>query len=341
MTRNAIVSLGRDIVRGKVNLPKEFSENVSPSEALRIGFRDMLGLPEDQAQMVPQKIMRKYKTEIFEILEEILEERVNDEIKLIFEEFVEYKNLALGDTNEFYTPDKKWFRVATISDGNKNLRRQRLRQGEKFGIQLDTYGVSVYEEFNRFMAGRVDTVDMANKVAESIARFVKENLLNTIVQTFTHVGADTAYRKTVTGVPTERDILIMAKHIEAEIGEKVVIFGTALALNELDVKIPDDGSNAERNRLGHYGQIAGIATEEIPAMHKQNSDEFVFDDKLILLIPQTRDKFIKLVNEGVAFIKDGDTSGTDRVDQQWEHTYTQRFGIAIVGSSLYGAIKFN
>lgn len=344
MTKSAIVSLGKDYLGG--TLSKEFSSGgMNPDEALRVGFRDLLGL-EENAKIVPAKIMRRHSAEIFEIIEEIIEVKINDDIQLFFEDFVEYRNLALGDTNRFLTPDNKYFRVATISSGNTNMRRQRLRQGEEFLVSLDEYGVAVYEEFALFMAGRISIADIADKVSISMTRFVKENVLNAIVKTFTATSAPSAYRVTVTGAPKERDILTMAKHIEAKTGEKVVIFGTALALNELDVKIPDDGSNAERNRLGHYGSIAGIPTEEIPAMHKTTaggvaSDEFVFDDKLILLIPQTREKFIKVVNEGVAFIKDGDSSGSARSDQQWENLFTQKFGIAIVGSSEYGAIKFS
>ena len=77
-----------------------------------------------------------YKTirrnvELFEIIESILE--LNDvqgfEENDFFEQFVDYRNLALGDENYFYTEDNTLFTVNTTAEGVSDTLRQRINKG--------------------------------------------------------------------------------------------------------------------------------------------------------------------------------------------------------------------
>lgn len=338
MNREAIIELGKLYIDGR--LPKEYSEGseVTPDEALRKGFNQLLGLSDDN-RVVNKKVLRAHEAEVFAILEEIVEVKVNEGLSISLEPLVEYRNLALGDTNEFIIPDNKYFRVATISDGNGNLRRQRLRDGESYTVAPEIKGVAIYEEFVRWMAGRVDFLGMVDKVSESMLRHVKEEIYTAVITNFREGGAGEPYRKTISGgVPTEKDILTMAKHLEAKTDAKVVIYGTALALSSLDIKYPDEGSKAVRNNQGYYGKVAGIDTIEIPAMHKVGTDEFLFEDDAILFLPQTDDKMVKVVNEGEAFILK--RNELDRVDLQSEYLLTQKIGIGVTPSSQFGFMKF-
>ena len=338
MDRNAIVDLGKMYLNN--TLPKQFSQDseVTPNDALRAGFNKIMGLTGDN-KAISKKALRAHKVEVFAILEEIIQETVHEGLTDILEGFVEYRNLALGDTNEFIVPDNKYFRVATISDGNGNLRRQRMRDGQSYQVPVHIKGVKIYEEFVRWMAGRIDFLEMIRIVGESMVKEVKSEIYSAVLTNFREGGAGTVYRQTISGgVPTEKDVLTMAKHLEAKTGAKVVIYGSALALSNLAIKYADNDSNALRNEQGFYGKIAGIEAVEIPAMHKVGTDEFIFEDDAILFLPQTGDKMVKVVNEGEAFILENDS--TQRVDLQSEYLLTQKLGIAVVPSSKFGYIKF-
>lgn len=338
MERDAIVNLGKMYVNG--TLPKQFSQEseVTPDEALRVAFNQIMGLSDDN-KVISKKVLREHKVEIFAILEEIVQVTVHEGLTDILEGFVEYRNLALGDTNEFIVPDNKFFRVATISDGNGNLRRQRMRDGQSYQVPVHIKGVKIYEEFVRWMAGRIDFLEMIRIVGESMVKEVKAEIYATVLTNFREGGAGTIYRQTISaGVPTEKDVLTMAKHLEAKTGAKVVIYGSALALSNLDIKYQDNASNALRNEQGFYGKIAGIQAVEIPPMHEVGTDDFIFEDDAILFLPQTGDKMVKVVNEGEAFILDSDP--TQRADLQAEYLLTQKMGIAVIPSSKFGYIKF-
>lgn len=336
METKALVELAKMYVNG--TLPKDFSaKDVTPSEALRKGFYELLEV--EVGQPISPKTFRKHKNEVFEILEEVIEITINEGFTDVLDGLIDYRNLALGDKNEFYIPDNSYFRVSVISDGNGNLRRQRHREGERFSVPTVRRGVKIYEEFDRFMAGRVDFMEMARKVGESMVKSIKEDIYEAILKNFREGGAGEPYRLSLTGgLPTEKQILEVAKHLEARTGAEVVIYGTALALSNLDIKYPSDASNNQRNQQAFYGRIAGIEAKELPALHKEGTTDFIFEDDAILLLPQTNDKFVKVVNEGEAYVEEGESMNRD--DLQKEYLLTQKLGIATVPSSQFGFIKF-
>lgn len=335
---NKIVDLAVMHIKG--TLPAQFSNGeVSPNEALRAGFNEILGLDEGQTTFNP-KVFRAHKYEIFSILEEILQKV--DYIGSLgeLENLVEERNLAHGDTNVFKVPDNELFRVSVVSEGNGNLRRQRLREGQEFAVKTHVYGVKIYEEFVRFQAGRIDFLDMIDKVKKSFERALKEEIYHAILDTFRSGGSGSPYRVTISGGQgvQEEKILEVAKHLEAKTGQKPVVVGSALALYKANPKYMSEANKGEANKQGFTTRIAGLDVIELPPMHKKGTDEFMLEDNELFILPQTGDKFIKVVNEGEAYIRDNSESVRD--DLQIEYLMTQKFGISVIASSEYGYIKF-
>lgn len=333
--REEIIKLGIDIAKNTV--PEKYSA-YNADEALRVAFKDLLGFSRDGK--IDAKVLRRHKVEIFEILEEVLNVTLEEGLRLQLDNLVEYRNLALGDTNVFRIPRKNIYKVAMISDGNGNLRRQRVVGGQEMTIQTAIYGVKIYEEFVRFLAGRIDWVQMINDVAESFAQDVKVRIFNALMNHFNEIGTEDEYRKTISGrVPTEREILTMAKHIEARTGQKVTIYGTALALNQLELKEPSDDDLRRKNAQGYLGTIAGIPTREIEPAHEVGTNNFAIQDDFIILVPEGNDRMIKVVNEGESLIQE-DRSG-ENADMTMEYLVINRFGISVLPTSVYGYLKFN
>lgn len=334
MAKNEIIKLGIDLAQGK--LAAQYSVNDADT-ALRVGFNKLMGLSED-ATKIDYKTFRKHKVEIFEILEEVFDVVLEEGLRGQLDDFVEYRNLALGDMNEFIVPANKVFRVSVISDGNGNLRRQRLIDGTKFSVDTDIYGVAIYEEFSRFMAGRIDWIGMVRDVAVSMAKDVEGKIASAIMNHFTETGAEAPYRLTSSGtVPTEKEIITMVKHVEAATGEKAVIYGSALALGQLDLRLTSEADKAARNTTGYYGKVGGVEVREIVNGHKAGTTDFIFADDFLLILPQTKDRMCKVVNEGVATIEE---TARGNADMTKEYTMINKIGISIIASKVFGHIKF-
>ena len=332
MSKKTIITLANDLAMGKV-------ENYSTDESnkvLRSAFNELLDMEEGYDAKVSRRAFRRNKTAIFEIIEEVLDKNLDRDLRNQFEDWVEYRNLARGDKNSFYTPDEQIFKVALISDGNQNLLRQRVRGGQSFSIDTNNYGVKIYEELDRFLAGHINWTEMIANVGFSFALQVRDDILSGIIDNFPATGAE--YKDTTIGVsPDETKILTLAQKVKAKTRQEVSIYGTKLALHKIKPEVTSDAQRGERNAIGFYSTIAGINMYELePTM--DSAGEMMLTDDFILILPETRDKMVKVINEGESYMHEGTPEGNASMDL--EYTMINRMGIAIIPSSVYGYAKF-
>lgn len=332
MNNKHIVKLAIDLAKGKV---QNFTADES-NETLRSAFKALMEFSAEGNGKIDRKTFRKNKTEIFEILEEIINETLHEGLESQFDGFAEYRNLAWGDENLFKTPVNNIFRVALVSDGNSNIRRQRLRDGQEFSVSLDTYAIKVGEDFHRFLAGRVDWSEFMAGIAESFRRDLTQRIATAVMSSYGEYGAE--YHKTFTQLPTEDELVTMAMHIEARTGEKVALYGTKLALRRFAPSSITESMKDARNKSGFYGEIAGIELREIEQSHEYGSDTFAIDNNFFLMLPQNADKMVKVINEGDAIIQD--QQGGTTSDMMQEYFIANRFGISVITSKVYGFGKF-
>ena len=330
MSKN-IITLANDLAMNKVT---DYSVEDS-NEVLRSAFYDLLGMDEYNSK-ISRRAMRKHKLEIFEIIEEVLDVSIDRDLRNQFEDWVEYRNLARGDKQSFITPDDQLFKVAIISDGNQNLLRQRVRGGQRVLVTTQNYGVKIYEELDRFLSGDVDWNAMIQNVSLSFALQIRDDVVKAIVDNFRKEGAEET-SVTVGADPDEGEILDYAQRIKAKTRQDVSIYGTKLALHKIKPAVTSDAQRGQRNATGFYDQIAGIPMYELEDSLKENG-EFLLGDDFILILPETRDKMIKVVNEGESYTEEGRPEGNASMDL--EYIMTNRMGIAIIPSSVYGYVEF-
>lgn len=104
---------------------------------------EVLGVDENCSKKELRKAIRRHKVDVFEVIEETIETLLvsgwgNDPF---FNEYVEIKSMAIGDTNEFYVPDESILTVAELSGNHHDLFRQRLGAGRTFSVKTSWYGV--------------------------------------------------------------------------------------------------------------------------------------------------------------------------------------------------------
>lgn len=336
--RNQVIRLAIDLAKGQVK--QQFSAGENPNVALRSGFKSLLELSKDGDGKIDRKTFRKYKTEIFEILEEIINETVHEGMEGQFDNLVEYRNLAWGDENLFTTPANQIFRVSLVSDGNGNIRRQRLRDGEEFKVDLDTYAIKIGEDFHRFLAGRVDWAEFMAGIAESFKRDLEARIATAVYSSYGKYNSTyhTSFSSTGVNAISEDDILEIAMHIEARSGSKVAIYGTKLALRKLSPQYTTEALNNDRHTRGYYANIAGIPLYEIEQSHDYGTDNFLIDNNFVLFLPQNADRMVKVINEGDAIIQD--QQGGTSSDMMQEYFIANRFGLAVICTKVFGFIKF-
>ena len=326
MEKNAIVNLAIDMTRGHVSGNYSAGES---SEVLRQALIEVNG----GSSKIDLKSLRRHKAEIFELLEEIMPIVVGEGVRNdpLFMNYVDERNIALGDEITFYADANTDFFVSEIADGIARPRRQRIP--EKTGITVPTtwHAVRVYDEWSRFMAGRIDWNELVDRVGRAFKNAIFADIY-TALSGITNAtpGLNSTY--VVSGTYSEEALLAVVDHVEAATGMKAVIVGTRPALRKCTSAVVADEAKSAYYNGGYYGKLAGVDMVAVKNIHKPGTDDFMFSDS-VLYIFTSADKPIKFVREGDPWIEER-TEGN--ADKTLEYTYQEKFGVGVVINGKMG-----
>ncbi len=320
-----LVKLSREIYKNKFQHDK-FSAN-DANEVLRQAFIDLNG----GSTKLDYKAMRRNGAQMFEILEEILQNTVLEGLPEdnFFKQFVEYKNLALGDQNSFYVPDKTMLVISEIADGTQSLRRQRLDVGTNVSIPVSWKGIKIYEHLSRLLSGRVDFNEMLEALEEAFRLKINEDIYTAFTSAFTSLP--TGF--TSSGSFDEDTLLDLIEHIEAATGKSAIISGTRKALRKVTTAIISDSAKEEMYKMGFYGSFNGTPMVRIKQVHTVGTYTFKLSEN-DLYITTGDEKPVKFITEGEMRIINGDALSNQDLTQ--EYFSATQYGTGIVITDLFG-----
>ena len=329
MDKTNIVKLAIDAIQNKV--PNTYSKDQT-SDTLRQAFIDANG----GSTKFDIKAMRR-NPELFEIIEAIVPTMIEEGLRgdEFFNNYVEYRNLALGDDEDFWAEDRSLFLVADTAHGTQGVRRQRLNAGEKVNIPKTLKTIKVYEELNRLLAGRVDF----NTFVDKVGRSMLIEVYNDIYTAFNGISASTAgmtsdYYKS--GTYAEETLLTLVDHVEAANSANATIIGTRSALRKVTTAVVSDEAKSDMYNIGFYGKFNGTPMFVAKQRHAIGTDSFILDpDKLYVVA--NNDKFIKHVNVGEGLLIDGNPM--NKADLTKEYMYGQQNGTGIILAGKIGVME--
>ena len=310
-------------------------------EAIRQHFFEVLGIEPTSNRRDIRKALRRKSYDVYELIEETINEMLisgwGD--NPFFKQFVDVKNLAAGDSNVFYVPDKSILTVSKFSGNHHDLIRQKLGMGESFNVHTDWYGIKIYQDFELYMAGRIDWAEYIRKLYEALDKKVNDMLYSAFMGLDEQVPA--AYQ--MTGTITEATILEKAEMVEVATGHPVMIAGTRASLSKITGLTGADMWSSEmkneRNTLGGLGTWNGIPLMRVPQVFEQNTRTFAYPDNKFYILPMTDNKPIKLVYEGdYEYVED--TQSTSRQDMTIEAEYMTKLGVATIVGLDFAVGKF-
>ncbi|HEY8888937.1 MAG TPA: hypothetical protein VIM70_01585 [Clostridium sp.] len=282
------------------------------------------------------RTFRKHKNEIFEIVEVALDEVVTSgwADNTFFNQFVDFKDMNLGDKNEFVVESDSILTVSKIARGNLDIKTQRMDVGSVFSVPVSTYGLAVGESLLRIMAGRLDWSKLVGKVQEGFDNQLKDTI-------YTSMNASIAYLPSVfkmTGTFAAATLQSICDHVQAANGNApIVIAGTKVALGNLYGTADISWSENMKNEMytgGKLGFWRGLPLMPITQVHNLNTFDFKLDDTLLYILPMNV-KPIKIVNEGVSAIVD-ESNGESTLDMSVAYKMVKNFGVSTIFNKLYG-----
>jgi len=331
--RNEIVKLAVDAYTGKV--AGNFSQNDS-MEVLRQAFVDA----NNGSTKLDLKAIRDGKcVGMFAILEEILQKLVVEGLRgdEFFLKMVDYRNLKLGDLNEFTVPDNSLFTVSDIAEGINGFRRQRLNGATTTKVNTQLKGVKIYEELNRVLSGRIDFNEFITRVAKSFKNKVNSDIYTAFRGSFSSLPATFAK----SGTYAESTLLELVEHVEAATDQTATIVGTKTALRKISTAVPTaslaDAGKEDLYNIGYYGKFYSTPMIAMKNVHIQGTYNFMLQDEVYVIAGDSMP--IKHVTEGESMILMGDPM-TNQLLQQ-EFLYTDRYGVGCAISEIFGQYRLS
>lgn len=322
--------LGVDLYFNKVqNFSKDEAE-----KAFRGAVIDLVGAQPGANDYVYKWEQNKYK--VFNLISEtvttILPVTIDEEIN----GFADVKSANWGDQLIFEVTDPRLFEVGLVSDGNDNIRSQRLDNG-KLTLAPQNRAIKIREEFYRYVSGRIDWAVMVDRVSRSFLNQIKIDIYSKIFASYSSLGATYG----VTGAFSNDTFVELAQHIEAGTGGlKPMVFGTKLALSKLmkDQYYYSGELTKGLNEKGYLPNYLGYDLVEIEQAHTPNTNTFAIDNNSLILIPAGVNKIVKVGFEGSAIVRE--SAPTDNADMSLEYTFIQKYDVGILAAGKYGIYKF-
>lgn len=124
------------------NEVKQYTKAEANDKIREVMFK-VLGVEEGCSRKELRRAIRRHRQDVFEVIEETVQNLLVSGWgeNPFFNEFVEMKSMALGDTNEFYVPDEVILTVSELSGNHHDIIRQRLGAGKTFPVKTSWYGV--------------------------------------------------------------------------------------------------------------------------------------------------------------------------------------------------------
>jgi len=295
------------------------------NEALRNAFKELV--PDGKNRY---KSFRKNKNEIFELVEENVDEILPKRVDDAYGGFVEYQILDQGQKPKFKTKKGKRGLLNFITKVGLGgvIERTRL-DVDYINMTMEAFGGAVYVEFERFLDGVVDWTDLINAIVDGIMEKINLQIQTTLIASFTGLSANMKVQANAF-VPSQMGQLIT--NVQSY-GDNVVIFCTPTFAGTIEETpgFVSDMDRTERREFGRIGKFRGASVIVLPnAFADDTNTSKVLSDQYAIIVATNESKIVKVAFEGETIVRE-----TENADMSIDFESYKKFGITIVYSNWY------
>lgn len=216
-------------------------------------------------------------------------------------QMVEQKVIGVEDLPVFHVQKNSHYVVANCARGTQGIRRQRIHEDTDVVLRPEPHAVKVYDEMIRLLAGKVSVAQMVEDISRAIAR-AQLNDVFAAWNNLTSAELGTTFAPAA-GTYIEDALLTLSQKVSAANDGAEVYFVTTL--NGARAINASDGSEIGKEDIYNYGykrKWNGIDVFIVPQRFVEGTTTFMFNDKVINILPRTTDKPIKQVLQGDTYM---------------------------------------
>ena len=329
-------------------VPAEFSaENYDYEAALR---DELAKLMTKDGKHFNRHVFNRNKEDVFELLEENLEEMLPQNIKAALDMFVEVKNYAQGTRPEFRVTrgkirGKQFVTRATESGNYETFRLDR----DRFDLYIQAIGGAGYVDFERYLDGLESMTDIYEVIQEGIVDRLFEMVQECLLASWSAAGRPvrnkvaantfnpTAMKKLCNTVaPYGSPIIYCTPEFAAEMVNAIVYSSADPAW--VGGKISDQDMIDIRER-GYIGKFQGVPVVVMPqSFVDEKNEKLLMNPSFAYVLPAGKEKIIKMAFEGSPYFREWD-------DHEGDNSFTLqgyvKVGVGLFTTPNYWGIYYN
>ena len=323
-------------------VPAEFAaENYDYEKALH---DELVKLLCDDKGKLSRAKFRRNKVDLFELLEQNLEEVLPQSIESALDMFCEIIRVGQGDRLEFRVTrgkqrGRQFVTRATESGNYETFRLDR----DRFDVYPQAIGGAGYVDFERYLDGVENITDIYEVIQQGIVDRIFELVQEVLLASWNLAGRPAANKV----IATSFDPAAMVKlcNVVAAYGSPVIYCTPEFAAEMVNaivyntaVKISDQDMIEVRDR-GYIGKFRGVPVVVMPQSYTDETNtKTVMNPSFAYVIPAGKEKLIKLGFEGSPYFRTWDDhEGDNSIDLQG---YV-KVGVGMVGTPNYWGIYYN
>lgn len=291
------------------------------------------------AELAPnKKSFRRNRVEIFELIEETIDEILPARMNEVFDRFAEFKQFNDGDKAVFKMPKGR----ASIRRFIKRvalgvpMKRTRL-DGQVATMDFFALGGAVYIEWEHYLQGLYSFTDLCNALVDELMNAVYDELIgavNTAVagSVFKKIHNEAGATFSETGM---MGLISYASSYGA--GGATIVCSPAFA-SRITVAsgFISDADKTDVRERGYVGKFRGADVVVLPQQYNPDGTA-IFDEKIAFVFPsgsRPEDKFVKIGFEGETQVRDSKND-----DWSMEYEVYKKMGILLGSTDGIGLYK--
>ena len=278
-----VFDLANDLARGDFSLHVD-KDKVSRAD-LEQYLRDTINNDILKGATLYQAYRRNNIT-LFEIVEEIVNLTISNDFADIpfIDNFVEFKNRALGDKTAWYSEGKSYVTVASFAGNHWDTNREALDGGEEYTLEKEWVYIHVYDELERFLLGIASLERLTDVIYKSFNKYIKERTYVMFQSIMSVVPAEFSVKGN-----SEEAVGGLCDLVQAAGGySNLTIAGTKGALRKLGAIVPDkyfaDSQREAKASTGTIGEWEGNRLMVIPQVIKEGTFELALDNNVLFVM---------------------------------------------------------
>lgn len=341
--KNLVFDLGlrREIYDAETN---RIVSKAEANEKVLTFVHNVLGIDKHSTKKQRKRAMREHGRELFEVLEDVIDFKVETGFheNEFFNEFVEERNLARGDSQEFWTETDVILAISKVSGDHHDFILQTLGEGESYTVATSVYGAAVGTDIDLYLMGRRDWAALTDKIAEAFVIQLQNEMYAEVMNAGAKLPVNSQFNKTMAIEKATKDTFdTLIEDVSMANGNaEIYIMGTRTALKKLsafaDIDWVSEDQKKEMATMGRLGSYEGTTLIEIPQRFETNNvTKKLVDSKKLLIMAKTEDKFVKFVDVGDTEILETTEKGA-RMDDTMKYEVQREMGIYTQISRYFG-----